>query len=121
MFVSSHLLTEVAQTVDEVVVLSRGRMVAQTTLADLVARSSVIRARTPDAARLLEVLATAGMQGRLVDASTVEARSATADAVGMAAAAAGVIILELSRHDADLESLFFDLVQQNHQNQEIAA
>ena len=79
MFVSSHLLTEVAQTVDEVVVLSRGRMVAQTTLADLVARSSVIRARTPDVARLLEVLATAGMQVRLVDASTVEARSATAE------------------------------------------
>jgi ABC-2 type transport system ATP-binding protein len=81
----------------------------------------VVRARTPDAARLLEVLAAAGLRVRLVDASTVEARSATADAVGMAAAAAGVTILELSRHDEDLESLFFDLVQQNHQNQEIAA
>jgi hypothetical protein len=32
-----------------------------------------------------------------------------------------VTILELSRHDEDLESLFFDLVQQNHQNQETAA
>ena len=64
------------------------------------------------------------MQVRLVDPSTVEARSATADAVGVAAAAAGVTILELSRHDEDLESLFFDLVQQNHQNhqnQEMAA
>ena len=39
----------------------------------------------------------------------------------MAAAAAGVTILELSRHDEDLESLFFDLVQQTRQNQEIAA
>jgi hypothetical protein len=48
----------------------------------------------------------------------VEARSATADAVGVAAAEAGVTILELSRHDGDLESLFFDLV---NQNQEIAA
>ena len=38
-FVSSHLLSEVAQTVDEVVVLSRGRLVAQTPLADLVDRS----------------------------------------------------------------------------------
>ncbi len=120
-FVSSHLLTEVAQTVDEVVILSRGRLVAQTTLSDLVARTSVVRARTPDAARLLEVLAAAGLQVRLVDTSTVEARSATADAVGVAAAAAGVTILELSRQDEDLESLFFDLVQQNHQNQEIAA
>jgi len=120
-FLSSHLLSEVAQTADELVVLSRGRLVTHTTLADLTARTSVVRARTTDAPRLLDVLAAAGLQVRLADASTVEARSATADEVGMAAAAAGVTILELSRHDEDLESLFFDLVQQNHQNQEIAA
>ena len=123
-FVSSHLLSEVAQTVDDVVVLSRGRLVARSTLSDLVARTSVVRVRTPDASRLLDVLAAAGMQVRLADSTTVEARSATADAVGVAAAAAGVTVLELSRHDEDLESLFFDLVHQNrqdHQNQEIAA
>jgi ABC-2 type transport system ATP-binding protein len=120
-FVSSHLLSEVAQTVDQVVVLSRGRLVAQTSLSDLVARTAVVRVRTPDASRLLGVLAAAGLQVRLVDGSTVEARSATADAVGVAAAAAGVTILELSRHDEDLESLFFDLVNQNPQNQEAAA
>jgi ABC-2 type transport system ATP-binding protein len=120
-FVSSHLLSEVPQTVDDVVVLACGRLVAETTLSELAARTSVIRVRTPDAPRLLEVLAAAGMQGRLVDRSTVEARSATADAVGLAAADAGLAILELSRQDEDLESLFFDLVQQNHQNQEIAA
>ena len=120
-FLSSHLLSEVAQTVDDVVVLARGRLVTHTTLADLVARTSVVRVRTPQAPRLLEVLAAAGLQVSLADASTVEVRSATADAVGMAAAAAGVTVLELSRHDEDLESLFFDLVQQDHQNQEIAA
>ena len=120
-FLSSHLLTEVAQTVDEVVVLSHGRLVTHAPLADLVARTSVVRVRTPEASRLLEVLTRAGLQVRLADASTVEVRSATADAVGVAAAAAGVTILELSRHDEDLESLFFDLVPQNHQNQEIAA
>jgi ABC-2 type transport system ATP-binding protein len=120
-FLSSHLLSEVAQTVDEVVVLSHGRLVTHTTLADLVARSSVVRARTTDAPRLLNVLAAAGLQVRLADAATVEARSATADEVGLAAASAGVTLLELSRHDEDLESLFFDLVQQDHQNQETAA
>ena len=120
-FLSSHLLSEVAQTVDEVVVLSHGRLVTHTALAGLVARTSVVRARTTDAPRLLNVLAAAGLQVRLADASTVEARSATADEVGLAAAAAGVTILELSRHDEDLESLFFDLVQQNHPNQETAA
>jgi ABC-2 type transport system ATP-binding protein len=120
-FVSSHLLSEVAQTVDQVVVLSRGRLVAQTSLSDLVARTAVVRVRTPDASRLLGVLAAAGLQVRLVDGSTVEANSATADAVGVAAAAAGVTILEISRHDEDLERIFFDIVNHNPPNHEAAA
>jgi ABC-2 type transport system ATP-binding protein len=115
--VSSHLLSEVAQTVDEVVVLARGRLVTQTTLAELVTRTSVVRARTPDAPRLLAALAAAGLPVRLAGDATVEVRSASADAVGLAAAAAGVTILELSRHDEDLESLFFDLVH----HEEVAA
>ena len=41
--------------------------------------------------------------------------------VAEAALKAGVTILELSRHDEDLESLFFELVGQNPQNQEVAA
>ena len=107
--VSSHLLNEVAQTVDDVVVLARGRLVTQGPLAGLADRSPVIRARTTDPARLVDVLLAAGMRARIADSSTVEAMTATADEVGLAAAAAGLPILELSRHDEDLESLFFDL------------
>ena len=107
--VSSHLLGEVAQTVDDVVVLARGRLVTQGPLAGLADRSPVIRARTTDPARLVDVLLAAGMRARIADSSTVEAMTATADEVGLAAAAAGLPILELSRHDEDLESLFFDL------------
>ena len=116
--VSSHLLSEVAQTVDDVVVLSRGHVIAETTLSELAGRSSVIRARTTDATRLVDVLHAAGIQVRLVDGSTVEARGTGAEAVGLAAAGAGLPILELSRHDEDLETLFFDLV---HSRQEVAA
>jgi ABC-2 type transport system ATP-binding protein len=116
--VSSHLLTEVAQTVDEVVVLAKGRLIAETTLADLTERSSVIRARTTDSARLADVLLATGIQVRLVDGTTVEARGSDGDAIGLAAAGAGLPILELSRHDEDLESLFFDLV---NDKQEVAA
>ena len=107
--VSSHLLNEVAQTVDDVVVLARGRLVTQGPLAGLADRSPVIRARTTDPARLVDVLLAAGMRARVADSSTVEAMTATADEVGLAAAAAGLPILELSRHDEDLESLFFNL------------
>jgi ABC-2 type transport system ATP-binding protein len=116
-FVSSHLLSEVAQTVDDVVVISKGRLVAETTLAELAERTSVVRIRTPNASRLLDVLTAAGVQVRLVDGSTVEALSASSEVVGLAAAEAGLPILELSSQDQDLESLFFDLI---HQNQEIA-
>src|SRR5262249_16993697 len=116
--VSSHLLAEVAHTVDDVVVLAKGRLITETTLADLTERSSVTRARTNDATRLADVLLAAGIKGRLVDATTVEARAADADRVGRGAAGAGLPILELSRHDEDLESLFFDLV---NGKQEVAA
>ena len=116
--VSSHLLSEVAQTVDDVVVLSKGHVIAETTLSELAGRSSVIRARTTDATRLVDVLLAAGIQVRLVDGSTVEARGTDAETVGLAAAGAGLPVLELSRHDEDLESLFFDLV---HSRQEVAA
>ncbi len=116
--VSSHLLTEVAQTVDEIIVLANGRLITETTLAELAGRSSVTRARTTDAARLADVLLAAGIQVRLVDGTTVEARGTDADAVGLAAAGAGLPILELSRHDEDLETLFFDLV---NTTQEVAA
>ena len=116
--VSSHLLSEVAQTVDDVVVLSKGRAIAETTLSELVARSSVIRARTTDATRLVDVLLAAGIQVRLVDAGTVEARGADAAVIGLAAAGAGLPIFELSRHDEDLETLFFNLI---HDTKEVAA
>ena len=108
-FLSSHLLNEVAQTVDDIVVVSRGRLVTQGPLAELADRSSVVRARTTDPARLVDVLLAAGLRASIADSSTVEAMTATADQVGLAAAAAGLPILELSRRDEDLESLFFDL------------
>jgi ABC-2 type transport system ATP-binding protein len=116
--VSSHLLSEVAQTVDDVVVLSKGHLIAETTLAELAGRGSVTRARSTDAARLADVLLAAGIQVRLVDGGTVEARGADAETIGLAAARAGLPILELSRQDEDLESLFFNLV---HDRQEAAA
>jgi ABC-2 type transport system ATP-binding protein len=116
--VSSHLLSEVAQTVQDVIVLSKGRVVAETTLSELAERSSVIRARTTDATRLFAVLLAAGVQVRLVGLEAIEARGADAEVIGMAAARAGLPILELSRYDEDLETLFFDLV---HNTKDAAA
>jgi len=70
----------------------------------------VTRARTTDATRLADVLLAAGIQVRVVDGTTVEARGTDGDTIGLAAAGAGLPILELSRHDEGLETLFFEMV-----------
>jgi ABC-2 type transport system ATP-binding protein len=108
--VSSHLLAEAAQTVDDVVVINRGRLAAKGPVTELTAATSTTRIRTPDAGRLMSALGHEGITAGLVDAGTVEARGADPDRVARIAASAGVIVLELTRHTDNLEELFFDLV-----------
>jgi len=109
--VSSHLLAEAAQTVDDVVVITRGRLAAQGPVAELAAATSSTRIRTPDAGRLMSALARDDITAELVAADTVEIRGADPDRVARIAAAAGVVVLELSRRTDNLEELFFDLVR----------
>jgi ABC-2 type transport system ATP-binding protein len=108
--VSSHLLAEAAQTVDDVVVITRGRLAADGPVAELAAATSSTRIRTPDTERLMSALARDGITAQLVDADTIETRGADPDRVARTAAAAGVVVLELSRHTDNLEELFFDIV-----------
>jgi ABC-2 type transport system ATP-binding protein len=108
--VSSHLLAEAAQTVDDVVVITRGRLAADGPVAELAAATSSTRIRTPDTERLMSALARDGITAQLVEADTIETRGADPDRVARTAAAAGVVVLELSRHTDNLEELFFDIV-----------
>jgi ABC-2 type transport system ATP-binding protein len=107
--VSSHLLAETALTVDDVVVITRGRLAAEGPIAELTAATSTIRIRTPDPGRLMSVLAGEHITARPVAPGTVEIRGADPDRVARIAAGAGVIVLELTRHTENLEDLFFDL------------
>ena len=107
--ISSHLLAEAAQTVEDVVVIARGRLAAQGPVAELAAATSTTRIRTPDTGRLISALARDGVTAQQVDAGTVEVRGTDPDQVARTAAAAGVIVLELTRHTDNLEELFFDL------------
>ena len=107
--VSSHLLAEAAQTVQDVVVITRGRLAAQGPVAELTAATSTTLIRTPDAELLMSVLARQHITARLAAPGTVEIRGADPDRVARIAAAASVIVLELSRHTDNLEDLFFDL------------
>ena len=108
--VSSHLLAEAAQTVDDVVVINRGRLAAKGPVTELTAATSTTRIRTPDAGRLMSALGHEGITAGPAAAGTVEARGADPDRVARIAASVGVIVLELTRHTDNLEELFFDLV-----------
>jgi len=109
--VSSHLLAEAAETMDDVVVIARGRLAAQGPVAELAAATSTTRIRTPDTGPLTAALSREGITTQLVAADTVEVRGTDRDRVARIAAAAGVVVLELTRHTDNLEELFFDLVR----------
>ena len=108
--VSSHLLAEVAQTVDDVVIIARGRLVAQAPLAELTRRSQAgVRVRTPQPDALRAALQAGDVAVELVGPDTVVALDTTPEAVGLAAAGAGIVIYEMAAEHLDLEDLFLDL------------
>ena len=108
--ISSHVLAEVAQTVDQVVIIARGRLVAQSTLAALTARTDqLVRVRTPAAETLKALLAAQGIQAQLDGADQLVAASATTETVGKAAAAAGIVIYEMGAERSNLEDVFLQL------------
>src|SRR4051794_26917422 len=108
--VSSHVLTEVAQTVDDVVILARGRLVTQSSLAALSGRTrSAVRVRTPQMAILRDALGAQGVMSEAIAADTLVALETTADTVGLAAAGSGAVVYELSPERLSLEEVFLQL------------
>ena len=109
--VSSHLLAEVAQVVDDVVVISRGRLRARGPLADVLGRSGrAAVVRSPDADGLARALAGEGLAARsgAVDGELL-VTGAPAARVGEVAAAHGIVLHALADRSASLEEAFLDL------------
>jgi ABC-2 type transport system ATP-binding protein len=105
--VSSHVLAEVAQTVDRVVIIHRGRLVQQATIAEVLAGAQgATRVRTPDG-RLRELLTAAGATVNEADGLLLV--DAPPERVGEVAAANGVVLHELSVEKATLEEVFLEL------------
>jgi ABC-2 type transport system ATP-binding protein len=111
--VSSHVLAEVAQTVDQVVIIAGGRLVTQSTLTALTARTDqVVRVRTPQAETLRPLLAAQGIHADPDGADQLVAAGTTTETVGRAAAAAGIVIYEMSAERSNLEDVFLQLTAQ---------
>ncbi len=107
--VSSHVLAEVAQTVDRVVIIHRGTLVQQSSIAEILAGGQgATRVRSPDAVRLRELLARQGAVVTAVDERTLTA-SVPSERVGEIAAANGIVLHELTVESATLEEVFLEL------------
>jgi ABC-2 type transport system ATP-binding protein len=107
--VSSHFLAEVAQTVDNVVIIHKGRLIRQATMAEVAAAptaSSVVR--SPDSARLESLLQEAGIEARSMGDGALSVYAPTTR-VGEIAAANGVVLHELVGARATLEEVFLEL------------
>jgi ABC-2 type transport system ATP-binding protein len=111
--VSSHVLAEMAQTVDEVVVISHGRLVAQGSLDDLTAGAEApVWVRTPEPDRLRVALtAHDGVVAEPAEAGGgwLAVRGATLETVGTTAAENGLAVFELYRPRQSLENVFLEL------------
>jgi ABC-2 type transport system ATP-binding protein len=110
--VSSHVLAEVAQTVDQVLIINRGRLVVESSLQALTSRvGGTVRVRTPRPERLLEALRSEHLDATRED-QTLHVHGAGSERVGEIAFAAGIPLHELATEGSSLEEIFLDLTSQ---------
>jgi len=111
---SSHILAEVAQTADSVLIMDHGRLVTQAALDELVsATGQRIQVRSPRAAQLATALEDRGATARLLDAEHLEVTGATGEQIGTLAAELAIPIFETTTQAPDLEDVFLRLTTQH--------
>jgi ABC-2 type transport system ATP-binding protein len=110
--VSSHLLSEVEQTVDRVVIVGAGRLVREGSIAELRSGADgagTVLVRSPQATRLAEVLRMDGAAVALEDGDALTVQGRTPADVGKRAFAAGIELHELRSKTSGLEEIYFQL------------
>src|SRR4051812_19169901 len=112
-FVSSHLMSEMALTADHLIVIGRGRLIADTSVDAFVARASakVVLVRSPELERLRALLEAPGVTFEGGERGALEVHGLTAPQVGDTAAAHEIAIHELTPQQASLEEAFMSLTR----------
>lgn len=110
-FVSSHLMSEMAVTAEHLIVIGRGRLLVDMSVDDFIDRAgtSSVRVRSPRATELYQLLSGPGVTVTSIERGVVEITGLTAEAVGDRALAAGIPLHELSHRQPSLEQAFMDL------------
>jgi ABC-2 type transport system ATP-binding protein len=110
--VSSHLMSELEDTADHLIVIGRGRLIADTTMSEMLARGDGrVTVRSPDAAQLMPLLAAAG--GRVeTDGDALAVTGLDAPRIAGLAFDAGLRVHELTPRRQSLEAVFMDLTRE---------
>src|SRR5215470_5411381 len=111
--VSSHLMSEIAQTATHLIVIGRGRLIADTSVGEFLATAAPppVRVRSSDQHALAGLLRSPGVTVTPADGGALAVFGLPAGQVGAAAAAAGITVLELATEQASLEEAFVNLTQ----------
>ncbi|WP_186629917.1 ABC transporter ATP-binding protein [Rhodococcus sp. BP22] len=110
-FVSSHLMSEMAQTAHNLIVIDHGKLIAQCTVKELIARQSEasVLVRCSDSSGLTEWIETAGGQTGTSDDNALHVRGLSAHRIGQLADEHHIAIYELTPQEASLEEAFMSL------------
>ncbi|MGH9283712.1 MAG: ATP-binding cassette domain-containing protein [Acidimicrobiales bacterium] len=112
-FVSSHLMSEMALTAQHLIVIGRGRLIADTGVEELIAGAApaVVRVRSTDLAALAALPRSRGVAVSEAEDGALAVSGLSTDQVGQLAGAAGITLLELTAQPASLEEAFIDLTR----------
>ncbi|MHB8574446.1 MAG: ABC transporter ATP-binding protein [Dehalococcoidia bacterium] len=112
-FLSSHLMSEMSITADRLIIIGRGRLLAQTTVEEFLKRGSgnFVRVRSPQRDRLAALLTARGVAVVRQAGDTLTITDTTCEVVGELATANGVTLQELSAHQASLEQTYMELTR----------
>jgi ABC-2 type transport system ATP-binding protein len=112
-FVSSHLMSEMSQTAEHLIVIGRGRLLADMTVEEFVRSASkpTVRVRSPGATRLAALLHSPDVDVEAIEPSVLRVSGLNSEQVGETAAANGIVLYELTPQEASLEEAFMEMTR----------
>jgi ABC-2 type transport system ATP-binding protein len=113
-FVSSHLMSEMAQTAEHLIVIGRGKLLADMSVEEFVSSASnrSVRVRSPHASRLKELIAGPDVTVEEPEPTVLRITGLSSELVGEAAAANRIVLYELTPQEASLEEAFMELTRE---------
>jgi ABC-2 type transport system ATP-binding protein len=121
-FVSSHLMSEMALTAEQLIIIGRGRLIADVSVADFLTSSQLtVRVRSPHASRLRDLVAGPDVTVTTDESGVLEIGGLDSEEIGRIAAENTITLYELTPHRASLEDAFMDLTRDDVEYQGVSS